>query len=902
MAYDWDTLTTVSAEADGWLNPNTPTVTTRVNAVRDFISLPFGEHKSIAIWVQESPGVYTGTVPNAVYWPSLRLKAAVIDQTRAVAETVMDVTRSTLLSEATSFDNAGTLNLAVTYGPIHAVMLREDYANNSAAFVVSYDWGRQNTTGTTLNASHQLLYCTVTGTTVAVSQTYNDPDQSSTSTYPSILVGSGTTNRAIWFKSKTGAALQTAKVITTSSATSTMTIGAVNDLPVEHTTMAGYLGWNGESGGFIYNGTAASSEVQLFSSLITGSTVVFTGTLVRIPSTASTNVKLLGGQRIQHLGGLSFAAIGVEESFTPYQPPQGIDSYSSSSTYDAGSSYDSSGSGGGGGGGSGGDIGYYDDAASYDEADEYDNADLNGDDGGTDVQVLEPYPRVYVISLSASTFTVQSKSSSGQFYRVDASPSEDIILGIGQPLVTGYQAARKGNALAVVNSAHDAVLPLATTRWFGQEVTFDPITGPIRVIYPDALAPFSGKYVNNAATTSVGLSIASSGAFAFYAAKSSISTSLDRPLRVSYFEHAFATTSTPAFPGTGDPGGDGDDDDDDDDTGTDPDDPGTDPGTPPTYEEEALQVAIERLFGSTSTGTMVCLDGDVVLNGLALNYLDSDGVLWLCTGVEGWWTTPEAATHDHPRGQRDGSYDTDGRYGSRILTVNGVFLPPNRGLVAKARDRLIRAINIARDPGYFRTSDDVWKRESRVWLSGRPEIETVNQKGKTEFSIGLKAPDPIKYEVISSNPAENHRELVTTLSSLPEGRTYTKTYDFDYNHDVANPTGALNVVNYGNDVVYPVIKVTGKLAAGARIRNNTTGEFLTILNAVGLTSVIVIDSQNRAVTYDGAPNMRGQLSVDSDWISLVPGTNSIDLLGTNTGSGADAPPRLTVTWRSGWIG
>ena len=69
------------------------------------------------------------------------------------------------------------------------------------------------------------------------------------------------------------------------------------------------------------------------------------------------------------------------------------------------------------------------------------------------------------------------------------------------------------------------------------------------------------------------------------------------------------------------------------------------------------------------------LQEDVQLGELLLNYLDSStGVVWVLSDLQGWWTLPDPEFPDIARGWGDGSYDANGRYTARVLTLEGSFL------------------------------------------------------------------------------------------------------------------------------------------------------------------------------------------------------------------------------------
>jgi len=207
------------------------------------------------------------------------------------------------------------------------------------------------------------------------------------------------------------------------------------------------------------------------------------------------------------------------------------------------------------------------------------------------------------------------------------------------------------------------------------------------------------------------------------------------------------------------------------------------------------------------------LNADVSIGGLILNTIDENGVVWVCTGIDGWWNHPEPEVRDIPRGYGDGSYDVRGRYQARQITLNGVFLVPDPSYVPAARDRLIRETDLVYVGDWLRTNENPTK-ASYVRLSGRPEISTVNARGRTEFSIGLRASDPLKYEWY-----ENH-ELGYRSVLIPAQNAGTAA------------TGRGTVTNTGNGYAPVILEVTGPIVGPAYILNETTDELITIISTL----------------------------------------------------------------------
>jgi hypothetical protein len=334
------------------------------------------------------------------------------------------------------------------------------------------------------------------------------------------------------------------------------------------------------------------------------------------------------------------------------------------------------------------------------------------------------------------------------------------------------------------------------------------------------------------------------------------------------------------------------------------------------------------------------LNADITIGELVLNTIDEYGVVWVCTDIEGWWGQADPEIPDIPRGVEDGSYDVIGRYQSRQLTISGVFLPQNPAQVQRARDQLISATNLVRTGAWLRANEDPASpfptRAAYVRLAGRPQIQTINARGRTEFTVPLKAADPVKY---GWNDADN------------QGLVY---------YNIAGDTGTGTVTNYGTSDVTAVFQVTGPAGIGSTIYNALTDETITLVaplrgsgaignvthveifgdvatltteedhqllvgdivtvsgvgspyDTVGVTAtvtasyrtepftfsfalteddeakrvangavylvnndVLIVDTYSRSVTYNGDnTGQRSKVDTLTDWIKLGPGTNSI---------------------------
>jgi len=291
------------------------------------------------------------------------------------------------------------------------------------------------------------------------------------------------------------------------------------------------------------------------------------------------------------------------------------------------------------------------------------------------------------------------------------------------------------------------------------------------------------------------------------------------------------------------------------------------------------------------------LEGNIQLwnpsteTGLTLNTIDSNDVVWVVTDIVGWWTLPENELPDLPRGWGDGSYDAVGRWSNRLITLNGSFLPQDPDDVATARNTLMTYLSPmvkTTTAGYLIvTEDGTTKKAAKVRLSGAPQITSVNARGRHDFSIGLKAVDPIKYEFVDGDPDGYENTTITESSG----------------------SATATITNNGNVAVPIIIETSAQFTVPdsnnpPTITNSTSDQTITIVGATAANHKLEIDTYNREaldVTYSGSTvtnvaNGRSKVAVLVDWIYLEPGDNTIDIAEFPTGGS------VTIYYRSGWIG
>jgi hypothetical protein len=299
-------------------------------------------------------------------------------------------------------------------------------------------------------------------------------------------------------------------------------------------------------------------------------------------------------------------------------------------------------------------------------------------------------------------------------------------------------------------------------------------------------------------------------------------------------------------------------------------------------ENKLVNIALSALPIPNVTGMK--LAADISIGGLTLNTIDSSGVVWVCTDLEGWWTIPDNELPDLPRGWGDGSYDSRGRYASRLVSLTGAFLTQDPSQVPAARDKLVEAIDLVYSGGELVVNETPAK-TSFVRLTGKPIIETISARGRTEFSVLLKAPDPIKYEYLTTGTGIESGYRIKTVSST----------DLTFN-------------NLGNTRTPVIIELTGPVPAGATISNainyisagtDDVTETITVVKAIPSGSKLELDTLNREailVTGEEVENARSYISTLSSWFYIYPDSKAANVLKFTSATGS-----CKIFYRSGWI-
>jgi len=331
------------------------------------------------------------------------------------------------------------------------------------------------------------------------------------------------------------------------------------------------------------------------------------------------------------------------------------------------------------------------------------------------------------------------------------------------------------------------------------------------------------------------------------------------------------------------------------------------------------------------------LNADININGLVLNTIDENNVVWVCTDIKGWWTLPDTDVPDIARGLDDGSYDVRGRWKARVITLEGSILPPHPDYIAAARSKLISALSPLVYLGGTLAVDEGPVKISKVFMVGQPTMDVKNARGRIDFSIQLRAGDPVKYGwnyeatdgYYSATPFQF--KVSESISNVSQGagiRRYTAINTFvagdyvtisgvspsGYNTTSTSPVAVTNVdpsgtwfevagsysgayvsgtgssaklayssasiTNLGNTSVPTVITLTGPMASGSYIKNLTNSTSIKLvkrLRAAGYSVPISYVSRFSNVATLTTSNSTGHGLFVGDTVSIsISGYGSFD--------------------------
>lgn len=271
------------------------------------------------------------------------------------------------------------------------------------------------------------------------------------------------------------------------------------------------------------------------------------------------------------------------------------------------------------------------------------------------------------------------------------------------------------------------------------------------------------------------------------------------------------------------------------------------------------------------------------------NTTHDDGTQTACDEPEGWeglqFVTPIDTV-----GGRDGGLDGPQSIAPRVLPIKGAMVaydaPTLRRKIATLRRKLGPRKRVVWDQYDFGVD-----RRMGMICRATGDFFATPIMGSQDGGVATI----VTFTLTAANPpwklGTGAAEFIDIGLPAAEvtGRTYNKTYDYNYG-SVVNPGGAGTAVNDGNITAWPVFEATGPVDNPV-ITNESTNESFLVLGVIAAGDTVTIDARTGVVT---PANYR---LVGRPW-ALQPGQNFIRW---RASSGSfDPNANLRVIWRPTW--
>ncbi|MER5322326.1 fibronectin type III domain-containing protein [Streptosporangium roseum] len=267
----------------------------------------------------------------------------------------------------------------------------------------------------------------------------------------------------------------------------------------------------------------------------------------------------------------------------------------------------------------------------------------------------------------------------------------------------------------------------------------------------------------------------------------------------------------------------------------------------------------------------------------AANVRDEHGVDWVVETEEGWSSTPPVSPVAAPLGGVDGVHAGAGRYGKRVITLEGVAVATSRVAMLAAKQRLARALH-PRQIGVLRVEDARHTRQARVRLVDRVEITDQTEQA-FRWKITVSAADPRRYAVAPISAS-------AVVTSLPGSASLTLTLAGNYAEVPAR------IRLYG-----PIRDFTIRHEESGTLMRAMPGQILPANASYSLS----LDLATRQVWAHVPPEVwpeprpgRAALAHLPAWFMLMPGENTLTLAGDPV-AGQPGTPRMVVEAYDAWV-
>lgn len=274
------------------------------------------------------------------------------------------------------------------------------------------------------------------------------------------------------------------------------------------------------------------------------------------------------------------------------------------------------------------------------------------------------------------------------------------------------------------------------------------------------------------------------------------------------------------------------------------------------------------------------------INGLKLGNSRKIGILSPIKGLE----VASLRVGEGNWSGKDGGYISSQFYGSRLITIAGVYQGDSCEDADNIRNDISDALKIRQSLPTFITSFSGKKYFTQAYLRDF-KMDLIGSK-HGEFQITLLCPDPLLYDAGDGSDPDSGWQEQDVYKLVGGG--YITAYDMPVPWTLG--TTPTVITNAGDAYIYPQIKIEGKVT-NPIITNVTENKFVKINVTTSSTDELIIDLNERIVTLNGS-SILSYRTLDSSWWGLSPGGNTINYVSSDD---TDVN-HVTVRWRNGYTG
>lgn len=274
------------------------------------------------------------------------------------------------------------------------------------------------------------------------------------------------------------------------------------------------------------------------------------------------------------------------------------------------------------------------------------------------------------------------------------------------------------------------------------------------------------------------------------------------------------------------------------------------------------------------------------LGALSLTDVDSDGIQWGVTGLDGWGASAGTISpQQKPR--QDGAWAGWSYRKPRSIVLSGQAVLPSSDTATLAVDKLVSAASL--DETTLTIVESGASRYATVRRDGEVVAKWTPGAGLIfDWSVQLVAVDPRKYGTTLTSS--------TNLPSTSGGLTIP--YTIPYQITSTQVSGQVSLTNLGNVTGPVTLRIDGPCVGPSITHVGAGGLAHTVALAgysMGSGEFLTVDMEARTVLAQGQAS-RSNFLTSRQWFGFEPGPNTFAFSATSYNPGALLTVSASPTW------